>query len=287
MIRRASETSIESMTNNSSSAPSRRTHRILAVGYGVVSYLVFLVSFCYAIGFVGGIVVPRTVDHGIDGAPFGVALLINTVLLGLFAIQHSVMARPAFKRWWTRFVPQVIERSTYVLLASLVLLLMYWQWRTMPAVVWQVDQPAVRVLLWVLCGAGWATVLAATFMINHFELFGLSQVFAAWRAAPSREAGFRATLLYRLVRHPLMLGFLIAFWATPVMTAGHLLFAIGTTGYILIALQIEERDLIAELGDSYRVYRNSVPMLVPGLRPRRGCPMAGVTPEGFSAAPPG
>jgi protein-S-isoprenylcysteine O-methyltransferase Ste14 len=280
MIQRTSETSIESMTNNSSST-RKRTRRILAVGYGVLSYLVFLVSFCYAIGFVGGIVVPRTVDHGIDGAPFGVALLINTVLLGLFAIQHSVMARPAFKRWWTRFVPPVIERSTYVLLASLVLLLLYWQWRTMPAVVWQVDQPAVRVLLWTLFAAGWATVLAATFMINHFELFGLRQVFAAWRAAPSGETGFRATLLYRLVRHPLMLGFLIAFWATPVMTAGHLLFAIATTGYILIALQLEERDLIAELGDSYRVYRNSVPMLVPGLRPRRsvqvttGCPVRG------------
>ncbi|WP_319433662.1 methanethiol S-methyltransferase [Mycobacterium sp. RTGN5] len=274
------------MTTNPSSASSR-TLRILAVGYGVVSYLVFLVSFCYAIGFVGGIVVPRTVDHGIDGAPFGVALLINTALLGLFAIQHSVMARPAFKRWWTRFVPPVIERSTYVLLASLVLLLMYWQWRTMAAVVWQVDQPAVRVLLWALFAAGWATVLAATFMINHFELFGLRQVFAAWLGSPSRATGFRATLLYRVVRHPLMLGFLIAFWATPVMTAGHLLFAIGTTGYILIALKLEERDLVAELGDSYRVYRNSVPMLVPGVRPRRSCPVTGATPQGFPVAPPG
>jgi len=274
------------MTTIPSSA-RKRTHRILVVGYGVLSYLVFLISFVYAIGFVGGIVVPRSVDHGVDGAPFAVALLINTALLGLFAIQHSVMARPAFKRWWTRFVPPVIERSTYVLLASLVLLLMYWQWRTMPAVVWQVDQAAVRVLLWTLFAAGWATVLAATFMINHFELFGLRQVFAAWRGSPSRETGFQATWLYRLVRHPLMLGFLIAFWATPSMTAGHLLFAIGTTGYILIALQIEERDLVAQLGDSYRVYRNSVPMLIPGLRPRRGCPMAGTTREGFSAAPPG
>jgi protein-S-isoprenylcysteine O-methyltransferase Ste14 len=143
------------------------------------------------------------------------------------------------------------------------------------------------VLLWTLFAAGWVTVLAATFMINHFELFGLRQVFAAWRGSPNREIGFQATWLYRLVRHPLMLGFLIAFWATPFMTAGHLLFAIGTTGYILIALQIEERDLVAHLGDSYRVYRNSVPMLIPGLHPRRGCPMAGVTPEGFSAAPPG
>jgi protein-S-isoprenylcysteine O-methyltransferase Ste14 len=270
------------MTNLHSPASSR-AHRILAVAYGVASYLVFVVAFCYAIVFVGGIVVPRTVDHGIDGASFGTALLINMLLLGLFAVQHSVMARPGFKRWWTRFVPQVIERSTYVLLASLVLLLLYWQWRTMPVVVWQFDGPAVRVLLWTLFAAGWATVLAATFMINHFELFGLRQVFASWRGSPSRETGFRATMLYRLVRHPLMLGFLVAFWATPVMTAGHLLFAIGTTGYILIALQLEERDLIAELGDSYRAYRSDVPMLVPGLRPRRSCPVTGATSEGISA----
>lgn len=266
---------------------SMRINRILAVGYGVASYLVFLVAFCYAIGFVGDVVVPRTVDHGIDGAPPAVALLINTLLLGLFAVQHSVMARPAFKKWWTRFVPPAIERSTYVLLASLVLLLMYWQWRTMPAAIWQIDQPALRVLLWALFAAGWATVLAATFMINHFELFGLSQVFADWRGSPRRETGFQATLLYRLVRHPLMLGFLVAFWATPVMTAGHLLFSIGTTAYILIALQLEERDLIAELGDSYRVYRRSVPMLVPGLRPRQSCPVTGATSEGFSTAPHG
>ncbi|SBS70320.1 putative conserved integral membrane protein [uncultured Mycobacterium sp.] len=260
--------SIVGMTNIHTFASSP-AGRILAVGYGVASYLVFLVAFCYAIGFVGGIVVPRTVDHGIDGAPCGVALLINTLLLGLFAAQHSVMARPAFKRWWTRFVPQPIERSTYVLLASLVLLLLYSQWRTMPAVVWHISQPAVRVLLWALFAAGWITVLAATFMINHFELFGLRQVFAAWRGAPGTKPDFRANLLYRLVRHPLMLGFLVAFWATPTMSAGHLLFAIGTTGYILIALQLEERDLVAELGDSYRIYRNSVPMLVPGLRPRQ------------------
>ncbi|AKK30547.1 methanethiol S-methyltransferase [Mycobacterium sp. EPa45] len=271
------------MTNIPSS-PQSRTRRILVVTYGVASYLVFLVAFCYAVVFVGGIVVPRTVDHGIDGASLGVGLTINTLLLGLFAVQHSVMARPAFKRWWTRFVPPAVERSTYVLLASLVLLLLYWQWRTMPDVIWHVDQTAVRVLLWTLFAAGWATVLAATFMIDHFELFGLRQVFTVWRGSPRRENGFRATLLYRLVRHPLMLGFLVAFWATPVMTAGHLLFAIGTTGYILIALQLEERDLLAELGDSYRVYRNSVPMLVPGVRPRRSCPVTGAASEGFSAA---
>lgn len=268
MIAAGVPANIVGMTNTHESASSR-TGRILAVGYGVASYLVFLVAFCYAIGFVGGIVVPRTVDHGIDGAPFGVALLINTLLLGLFAVQHSVMARPAFKRWWTRFVPKAIERSTYVLLASLVLLLLYSQWRTMPAVVWHIGHPAIRVLLWVVFAAGWITVLAATFMINHVELFGLRQVFAAWRGAPGTQPDFRANLLYRLVRHPLMLGFLIAFWATPTMSAGHLLFAAGTTGYILIALRLEEHDLVEELGDHYRVYRNSVPMLVPGLRPRQ------------------
>ncbi|WP_431240175.1 methanethiol S-methyltransferase [Mycolicibacterium aichiense] len=273
------------MTHNPASA-RERTRRILIAAYGVASYLVFLVAFCYAVVFVGGIVVPRTVDHGIDGAPWGVALLVNTVLLALFAVQHSVMARPAFKRWWTRFVPHVMERSTYVLLASLVLLLLYWQWRTMPGVIWQVDHPAIRALLWTVFAAGWTIVLTATFMIDHFELFGLRQVVAAWRGSPRRETGFRATLFYRLVRHPLMLGFLIAFWATPVMTAGHLLFAIGTTGYILVALQLEERDLIAALGERYRVYRTQVPMLVPGLRPR-SCPVIGSAPDGFSTAPRG
>jgi protein-S-isoprenylcysteine O-methyltransferase Ste14 len=277
---------IDFMTNLNSSTSSR-TRRILVVGYGVASYLVFLVSFCYAIVFVGGIVVPRTVDHGIDGASLGEALVVNTLLLGLFAVQHSVMARPAFKRWWTRFVPPVIERSTYVLLASLVMLLMYWQWRTMPAVIWQVDQPAIRVALWTLFAAGWVTVLAATFMIDHFELFGLRQVWVAWRGSPRRATGFQATLLYRVVRHPLMMGFLVAFWAIPVMTAGHLLFAVATTGYILIAIRLEERDLVAELGDSYLVYRNSVPMLVPGVRPQRSCPVTGATSAGFSRAPHG
>lgn len=262
------------MTHINTAVPSR-TRRILFLCYGAVSYIVFLVAFCYAVLFVGGIAVPRTVDHGIDGTPVGLALLVNSLLLGLFAVQHSVMARPAFKRWWTRFVPHAIERSTYVLLASLALILLYWQWRTLPGIVWHVGPPALRWALWALFWAGWAIVLAATFMINHFELFGLRQVFAAWRGLSGGAIGFRATLLYRLVRHPLMLGFLIAFWAAPTMTTGHLLFAVGTTGYILIALQLEERDLTAELGESYQAYRRSVPMLVPGLRPRQSCPVAG------------
>lgn len=238
------------------------TTRLLPLGYGAVSYLAFLAAFLYAIGFVGGIGVPRSVDRGI-AAPTGQAITVNLVLLGLFAAQHSVMARPGFKRWWTRIVPPPVERATFVLLTSSVLFLLYWQWRTMPALVWQVTSPAAQYALWALFWLGWATVLAATFMINHFELFGLRQVYLAWRQRPHTDSGFRTPLLYRLVRHPLMLGFIVAFWATPTMTAGHLLFAIGTTGYILIALQLEERDLIAALGSQYREYRRRVPMLLP------------------------
>jgi protein-S-isoprenylcysteine O-methyltransferase Ste14 len=240
-------------------------NRFLTIIYGAASYVVFLVAFLYAIGFVGNIWVPRSVDDGV-AAPIGEAVVVNMLLLGVFAVQHSVMARPAFKRWWTRFVPQTIERSTYVLLASLVLLLMYWQWRTMPAVVWDVAQPAARAGLWVLFGVGWAIVLAATFMINHFDLFGLRQVYLAWRGKPYSDIGFRTPLLYRLVRHPIMLGFIIAFWATPTMTAGHLLFAAVTTAYILIALQLEEHDLVAALGGQYLDYRRRVSLLVPWPR---------------------
>jgi methanethiol S-methyltransferase len=236
--------------------------RYLAIGYGALSYLVFLVAFSYAIFFVGAILVPRNVDHGIAG-PLWQAVAVNMVLLCAFAVQHSVMARPGFKRWWTRIVPPVIERSTYVLLASVVLLLMYWQWRTMPTLVWDVRQPVARAVLWALFWLGWAIVLTSTFMINHFELFGLRQVYLAWRSRPYTELGFQTHLLYRLVRHPIMLGFIIAFWATPTMTAGHLLFAVGCTGYILLALQLEERDLMAAMGDQYGDYRRRVPKLLP------------------------
>jgi methanethiol S-methyltransferase len=242
--------------------------RLLTISYGVASYVIFLVAFLYAIGFVGNIWVPRSIDAGI-AAPIGEAVAVNVLLLGLFAVQHSVMARPVFKRWWTRFVPQPIERSTYVLLASLVLLLLYWQWRTMPAVIWDMTSPVGRLGLQVLFWLGWATVLAATFMINHFDLFGLRQVYLAWCGKPHSHIGFRNPLLYRLVRHPIMLGFIIAFWATPTMTAGHLLFATMTTAYILIALQLEEHDLVAALGNQYREYRHRVPMLLPWPHRRR------------------
>lgn len=243
-------------------------NRYLAVTYGVICYLVFLAVFLYSIGFVGDLVVPRSVDRGIT-ASLTEAVVVNVLLLGLFAVQHSVMARPAFKRWWTRYIPTPIERSTYVLLASLVLALMFWQWRTMPTVVWDVSWQPGRVLLWVLFGLGWATVLLSTFLISHFDLFGLRQVYLTWRGKPYTNLRFRTSMLYRAVRHPLMLGFLIAFWAIPTMTAGHLLFAGATTAYILIAIQLEERDLTANLGQQYRDYRARVPMLIPGMRRHR------------------
>lgn len=252
--------------------------RLLAVGYGVVAYLLFLVAFLYLIGFLANMWVPRTVDSGL-AAPLGQAVLINVVLLAVFGIQHTVMARPAFKRWWTRFVPQPVERSTYVLLSSVVLVLLYWQWRTMPAVIWEVGMPAGRLALWVLFWAGWAIALASTFMISHFDLFGLRQVYLAWRATPYTDLDFHVRFFYRLVRHPLMLGFVIAFWAVPTMTAGHLLFSIGMTGYILVATQFEERDLVAALGNQYRDYRREVPMLVPLARLPRRHPTGTVGPD--------
>jgi protein-S-isoprenylcysteine O-methyltransferase Ste14 len=242
--------------------------RFLTIGYGGAAYALFLAAFLYLIGFVSNLVVPRSIDHGLP-APIGQAVLVNALLVGAFGVQHSVMARPAFKRWWTRIVPSSIERSTYVVLSSAVLVLLYWQWRTMPAVIWDVRQPAARLALWALFWLGWAIALAATFMVSHFDLFGLRQVYLAWRGKPYTHIGFHARLLYRLVRHPLMLGFLIAFWAAPTLTAGHLLFSVAMTGYILIATQLEERDLVAALGDQYRDYRREVPRLVPLGRPPR------------------
>ena len=224
--------------------------KLIAFVYGAVAYVVFFGTFLYAIGFVGNVAVPKGIDGGIPGG-VGLALVINVALLGLFAVQHSVMARPGFKRWWTQFVPHSVERSTYVLLASLILLLLFWQWRPLPNMVWNIEAGAGRLVLLGLFGLGWAIVLLSTFMIGHFKLFGLEQVFKHLLGQAEAPGTFKTPGFYGLVRHPLMTGFIIAFWATPTMTQGHLLFAAVTTAYILIALQLEERDLIGYFGDTY------------------------------------
>jgi protein-S-isoprenylcysteine O-methyltransferase Ste14 len=244
--------------------------RLLILLYAIVSYTVFLVSSLYAVGFVGNYFVyfvPKSIDVG-GPASLSEAIVVDLLLLGLFAIQHSIMARPAFKQWWAKIFPVACQRSTYVLLSSLILLLLFWQWRPIPSPVWRIDGIAA----WLLIGAywlGWLIVFSSTFMIDHFDLSGLRQAFFALRGAELPGQSFKTPLLYKIVRHPLMLGFLLVFWATPEMTAGHLLFAIMTTAYILVGLQFEERDLIAEFGTTYQQYRRRVPMLLPRILGRR------------------
>ena len=239
--------------------------RVAAFLYGIVAYLIFFMTFLYAIGFVGNLVVPKSIDSG--AGVFSIeGLGVDALLLSLFAIQHSVMARQWFKRAWTKFVPHQIERSTYVLLASLCLDLLYWQWRSMTEIVWNVQNSAGQWVLLVLFGLGWLTVLASTLMVSHADLFGLRQVTLYFRNKTYEPIGFKTPMLYQNVRHPIYFGFLVAFWATPKMTYGHLLFSIATTGYILLAIQFEEHDLVAFFGDAYRQYRLRTPMLLPFLK---------------------
>jgi protein-S-isoprenylcysteine O-methyltransferase Ste14 len=239
-----------------------RIFKFIAFLYGMASYLIFFVTILYAIGFVMGLVVPKSIDTGTASSVIE-AVVVNVLLMTLFAVQHSVMARQRFKAWWTQFVPKPVERSTYVLAASLCLLLLFWQWRPIPAVVWHVGDPDLAAFVAVISFAGWVLVFTSTFLINHFELFGVSQVVNHLADKQAEAPRFRTPLLYKFVRHPIYLGFIIAFWAAPVMTAGHLLFAAVTTTYILLGIYLEERDLIEMFGDQYREYKQRVSMLFP------------------------
>lgn len=236
--------------------------RVTTFIYGVICYLLFFGTFLYAIGFIGNLIVPKSIDSGRTGS-LGEALLIDAGLLTLFAVQHSLMARPWFKRAWTRLVPEPAERSTYVLLSSLALLLLFWQWQPIGGTVWNIEQPALRMVVYVFYATGWFLVLTSTFLINHFDLFGLRQVYLFLIGRPYTYLKFGTPILYRHVRHPLYLGWLLAFWSTPTMTIAHLFFAVATTAYIFVAIQLEEKDLIDAHGDEYRQYKKSVPMIIP------------------------
>lgn len=238
--------------------------RYLAFVYGVVVHLMFLAVFVYLVGFVSGVAVPKSIDYPAEG-PLGLALVVNLLLIAAFGLQHSVMARPTFKRWWTQFVPQPVERSTFVLFTNGVLILLFWQWRPMPASIWTIESPIAATLLHILAAAGWIGIVLTTFLINHFDLFGTRQVWLFLRGKPYTHAPFVAPGPYRFVRHPLYVSMMLAFWATPAMTLGHLVFALGMTGYILIGIYFEERNLVQFHGRAYEQYRHEVPMLVPGL----------------------
>ncbi len=245
--------------------------RYAAFIYGAFAYAYFLGVFLYAIGFVGDVLVPRGINDGAEPASAGMAIAINVLLLGLFGVQHSIMARPAFKRLWTKIVSPAVERSTFVLFTNVILTLIFWQWQPLTGAVWSVESELGKIALWAICGAGWVIVLLSTFVIDHFDLFGLKQVWYHFRGLPYPAPEFKVTLFYRYVRHPLLFGFMIAFWATPHMTFGRLLFAGVTTAYMLVAIQLEERDLVGAHGEDYKSYRRQVSMIIP-LPPRDAAP---------------
>lgn len=237
--------------------------KIIVLFYGISAYIIFLISFLYAIGFVGNLIVPKTIDSGAE-TNLTTSLFINIGLLSLFAIQHSIMARPAFKAWWVKFIGKAAERSTYILLSSLALLLIFWKWQPMTSIIWKIENSVLILSLQVAFWMGWIIVLLSTFMISHFELFGLTQIIDNLKDKVTESPKFQTNYLYKIVRHPLMLGFLIAFWAAPTMTIGHLLFTLVTTAYIIVAVKfLEEKDLSKTLGDKYVAYQQKVPMLIP------------------------
>lgn len=255
-----------------SDQPSGGFGRVACFVYGLVVYVLFLGTFTYTIGFVGGLVVPKTIDSGTANGMSAadsmlVSILINVGLLSLFAIQHTIMARPVFKNWWTKIIPSPIERSTYVLATCVTLVLLFWQWRPLPETVWSVELPAARMALYGLFALGWVLVLYSTFCINHFDLFGMRQVVLHLGGKPYTHPEFATPWIYNIIRNPLMLGFLIAFWATPQMSQGHLLFSLVTMGYIFVGIWFEERDLLEALDDSYRLHRAKTPMIFPWPRP--------------------